>query len=123
MSLLEKHAGLYTDHYELTMAQGYFLNNMKDIPACFDYFFRKNPFAAGMRFSRDSGICSKFSVGLRYDDEDCNFLKSIGLARSLLVFSKNSSSGPIYTLLRRVRLFSLSNLLFAWKGILLSPRS
>jgi len=47
MAIFEKHSGLYTDHYELTMAQGYLLNSKKDTPACFDYFFRKNPFEGG----------------------------------------------------------------------------
>ena len=36
--------GLYTDFYELTMAQGYFLNGKKDETATFDYFFRTNPY-------------------------------------------------------------------------------
>lgn len=37
-------SGLYTDFYELTMAQGYFLRGMEDMPASFDYFFRNAPF-------------------------------------------------------------------------------
>ena len=41
---LKQYTGLYTDFYELTMAQGYFLNGMKDTPVVFDYFFRKCPY-------------------------------------------------------------------------------
>jgi nicotinate phosphoribosyltransferase len=41
---LSQYTGLYTDYYELTMAQGYFLNGMKDTPVVFDYFFRKCPY-------------------------------------------------------------------------------
>lgn len=37
----------YTDYYELTMAQGYFLSGMHNRRASFDYFFRKNPFDGG----------------------------------------------------------------------------
>lgn len=37
-------SGLYTDFYELTMAQGYFLRGTERTPASFDYFFRKAPF-------------------------------------------------------------------------------
>jgi len=37
----------YTDYYELTMAQGYFLEGKADQKATFDYFFRKNPFEGG----------------------------------------------------------------------------
>lgn len=37
----------YTDYYELTMAQGYYLGGKASRPAVFDYFFRKNPFKGG----------------------------------------------------------------------------
>ncbi|NBC65581.1 MAG: nicotinate phosphoribosyltransferase [Bacteroidetes bacterium] len=37
----------YTDYYELTMAQGYYLSEMHEQRASFDYFFRKNPFDGG----------------------------------------------------------------------------
>jgi nicotinate phosphoribosyltransferase len=37
----------YTDYYELTMAQGYFLAGMHKRSASFDYFFRKIPFDGG----------------------------------------------------------------------------
>ena len=37
---------LFTDFYELTMAQGYWKNRM-DHPAVFDMFFRKQPFSGG----------------------------------------------------------------------------
>lgn len=46
-SSLLKNPGIYTDYYELTMAQGYFLTGRKNDRACFDYFFRENPFNGG----------------------------------------------------------------------------
>jgi nicotinate phosphoribosyltransferase len=39
--------GTYTDNYQLTMAQVYFLKGQKDNLAVFDYFFRKCPFNGG----------------------------------------------------------------------------
>ncbi len=39
--------GLYTDYYELTMIQGYYLEGKGKERAVFDYFFRKNPFGGG----------------------------------------------------------------------------
>jgi nicotinate phosphoribosyltransferase len=39
--------GLYTDHYEFTMAQGYFLDGRENSTARHDYFFRRNPFNSG----------------------------------------------------------------------------
>ncbi len=47
MNLLHPHTGLYTDLYELTMAQGHFYAGRHDTPAVFDYFFRKNPYEGG----------------------------------------------------------------------------
>jgi nicotinate phosphoribosyltransferase len=80
MAILEKHAGLYTDHYELTMAQGYLLNSKKDTSACFDYLFRKNPFGGG--YVIFAGLADLLEVleNLRFDDEDCDYLTSIGFA-------------------------------------------
>ena len=47
MPLSSNHWGLYTDFYELTMAQGYFYCGKKDDSATFNYFFRSNPFQGG----------------------------------------------------------------------------
>ena len=38
---------LMLDYYELTMANSYFMQGMKDTIACFDYFYRENPDDAG----------------------------------------------------------------------------
>ena len=38
MAILAKHVGLYTDHYELAMAQGYLLTGMQRTTACFDSY-------------------------------------------------------------------------------------
>jgi nicotinate phosphoribosyltransferase len=86
MALLDKHAGLYTDHYELTMAQGYFLNGMKDVPACFDYFFRTNPFGNGYSVFAGLGDLLEIFGRMRFDDEDRAYLRSIGFAPSFIDF-------------------------------------
>ncbi|HRO72679.1 MAG TPA: hypothetical protein PK611_03325, partial [Saprospiraceae bacterium] len=41
------HPAIYTDYYELIMAQGYFLAGRKDEDASFDYYFRNLPFKGG----------------------------------------------------------------------------
>lgn len=38
---------IFTDYYELTMAQGFFLEGRAEETACFDYFFRELPFGGG----------------------------------------------------------------------------
>ncbi len=40
---------LNTDLYELTMAQGFWESGLKDTQACFNVFFRENPFDGGRR--------------------------------------------------------------------------
>ena len=46
-------SALFTDFYELTMAQGYWKNNM-DEEVVFDMFFRRQPFSGG--FSVFAGL-------------------------------------------------------------------
>ena len=43
----KKGLGLYTDYYEICMAQGYFFCEKKNEQACFDYYFRTNPYQGG----------------------------------------------------------------------------
>lgn len=89
MTLLDKHSGLYTDHYELTMAQGYFLNNMKDIPACFDYFYRKNPFQGGYAIFAGLGDLLEILEHLRFEHEDRSYLKTLGFVPEFINFLNN----------------------------------
>lgn len=41
---------LVTDFYELTMSNGYFLNNMQDTICYFDVFFRRIPDNGRLRY-------------------------------------------------------------------------
>lgn len=40
-------SGLYSNHYQLSMVEGYFMAGRKNDRVNFDYFFRKNPFGSG----------------------------------------------------------------------------
>lgn len=84
MAFLERHAGLYTDHYELAMAQGYFANAMHKVPACFDYFYRQNPFQGG--YAVFAGLRDLLEVleRIRFDPEDLGYLNSIGFSREFV---------------------------------------
>ena len=44
-----KRPALYTDYYELTMAQGYYLSGRAGEKASFDYFFRDLPYEGGRK--------------------------------------------------------------------------
>ncbi len=80
--------GIYTDYYELSMAQGYFLNGMAERKAVFDYFFRKNPYGNG--FTIFAGISDlldaleKFS----FTNQTLAYLKRLGFQEKFLDYLK-----------------------------------
>ncbi len=97
MTLLDKHTGLYTDHYELVMAQGYFLSSKKDTVAGFDYFFRAAPFRGA--FAVFSGLQNMLDMieNFRFSDDDCNFLVDRGFNKDFVDYlSRFSFNGNIY---------------------------
>ena len=83
------HPASFTDYYELTMAQGYFLAGVHHKTASFDYFFRKVPFDGGyvlfaglkelietikhLKFSKDE---LEYLVSEGFSDEFIKYLKS-----------------------------------------------
>ncbi len=71
-------SALFTDFYELTMAQGYWKEGMNR-PAVFDMFFRRHPFQGG--FSVFAGLEPFLSAlaELRFSQEDLAYLESLGL--------------------------------------------
>lgn len=66
----------YTDQYELTMGQAYFLSGRKDQQAVFDYFFRKIPFDGG--YVVFAGLMDLLSIleDFRFDQKDLEFLRA-----------------------------------------------
>lgn len=83
--------GLYTDHYELTMAQGYFLSGRYEKKACFDYFFRKAPF--GGSFVVFAGLSSVLQMieNFNYSESDCAYLRSIGFDNRFVEYLQSFS--------------------------------
>lgn len=67
--------GLYTDFYELTMAQGYFYSGKKEDVVTFDYFFRTNPFNGG--FTIFAGLADFLELlgNFNYSSSDIQYLK------------------------------------------------
>jgi len=70
-------SALFTDYYELTMAQGYWKRGM-NTPAVFEMFFRKQPFNGG--FSVFAGLDPLLDAiaSFRFDPEDISWLESRG---------------------------------------------
>ena len=67
---------LLTDFYELTMANGYFANGMKDKIAYFDMFFRNIPDEGGFAIMAGIEQLIEYLSDLKFTDEDIEFLRS-----------------------------------------------
>ncbi len=98
MSTTLKYNGLFTDHYELTMAQGYFLSQKQPVRAGFDYFFRKNPYNGGFVVFAGLDNLLEIIVNFRFEKEDWGYLESIGFDKRFVNFLKSFKfNGDIYS--------------------------
>ncbi|MEO1023908.1 MAG: hypothetical protein AAFW89_15290 [Bacteroidota bacterium] len=68
-----KHPALFTDLYELTMAQGYFLSHRTEETAAFDFFFRKLPFNGGYVIFAGLSDFLKLLEEFSFHDEELAF--------------------------------------------------
>ncbi len=94
----QNNTGLYTDHYELTMAQGYFLSGRHEKKACFDYFFRKAPFGGSFVVFAGLSTAIRMTESFNYSESDCAYLKSIGFDNRFVEYLQNFSfNGNIYS--------------------------
>ena len=83
--------GLYTDYYELSMVQGYFLSGKKDDQVVFDYFFRTNPFEGGFLVFAGLGDLLQSLSRFRYSQADLNYLENRGFCVEFLNYLKDFS--------------------------------
>ena len=98
MNLLKEHSGLYTDHYQLSMAQGYLLSSKQHVKATFDYFFRKNPFKGAYVIFAGLSEIADYLENLRFSKEDCEYLESIGFEKKVTEYLESFTfKGNIYT--------------------------
>ncbi len=84
MISLHQHAALYTDYYELTMAQGYFLTGMAEKKACFDYFFRKLPYKGGYVVFAGLDDLLEILKDYTFDKNDIGYLREHGFHEDFL---------------------------------------
>lgn len=68
---------LNTDLYELTMAQGFWESGLKDTWACFNVFFRKNPFNGGYAIACGMGQIADLVKNFRFSKDSIAYLRSI----------------------------------------------
>lgn len=89
MAINITHWGLYTDFYELTMAQGYYYCGKKDDTVVFDYFFRKNPFESGFTVFAGLQDFLDLLLNFTFSDEDIAYLKEQELKQEFLEYLRN----------------------------------
>lgn len=86
--LLEDHAPLYTDFYELTMAQGFFLAGKHTTQASFDYFYREMPFGGGYCIFAGLQDVLETVENYSFDTEAIDFLARQGFRKEFLDYLK-----------------------------------
>jgi nicotinate phosphoribosyltransferase len=81
--------GLYTDFYELSMAQGYFYCGKKNEIATFNYFFRTNPYKGG--FTVFAGLQDFLELldKFTFSKSDIKYLKEQGFRSDFLTYLEN----------------------------------
>lgn len=77
-------SGLYTDMYELAMAQAYFKNNTQNVSACFEYFFRKLPYSGGYIIFCGLGELLPVIENLHFSKEEIDWLFKQGFEKDFL---------------------------------------
>lgn len=89
---------IYSDYYELIMAQGYFLSGKHLEKASFDYFFRKCPFDGGyVLFAGLSDFLALLSE-FKFGSEELSYLKQKGFKSEFLEYLKSFRfNGTIYS--------------------------
>lgn len=92
------YSATYTDLYQLTMAQVYFLKGHNENTAVFDYFFRKLPFDGGYAIFAGLEDLLETLQELRFDKNDLDFLREIGLNADFIRYlEKFRFKGSIYS--------------------------
>jgi nicotinate phosphoribosyltransferase len=72
------HSALLTDFYSLTMAQGYWKNNMNR-RAIFEMFFRKHPFGGGFSIFAGLGPLLETLRKFSFSEDDIAYLEGLGV--------------------------------------------
>lgn len=95
---MERNLTMVMDFYELTMSNGYFLDQDTDIRVAFDVFYRKNPDNGGFAIFTGLEQIVEYVQGLHFEEEDIAYLRSRNLfAEEFLEYlSKFQFSGDIY---------------------------
>lgn len=96
----DRKLSMLMDFYELTMANGYFSNGMKDDIVYFDMFFRKNPDGAGFSIVAGLEQVIQYIKELKFNDHDIEYLRNKNMFKEeFLQYLKNFKfTGDIYAI-------------------------
>lgn len=86
-----KNLTMLTDFYELTMANGYFKNGMKDTIATFDMFYRRVPDGGGFAIMAGVEQMVEYLKALHFSESDIRFLASKGFDADFLDYLRSFS--------------------------------
>ncbi|MCI6989063.1 MAG: nicotinate phosphoribosyltransferase [Campylobacter sp.] len=94
-----KNLALFTDYYQLSMMQGYFLKN-KDEVAVFDMYFRKHPSGGAYAILCGINELVEYIQNLKFTDLDIEYLSSLGSFKDefLDYLREFKFSGEIYAI-------------------------
>lgn len=96
-SNLLRRPALYTDYYELTMAQGYFLAGRQNEEASFDYFFRDIPFDGGYVIFAGLADFLEILKNFRFYEDEIAYLAKRGFRKEFLDYLRSFElSADIY---------------------------
>ena len=87
--LKKRNLTMLTDFYELTMANGYFLNGKGDKITQFDMFFRTVPDNGGFAIMAGVEQLSQYLENLKFTDEDIEYLRGRGFGEEFLDYLRN----------------------------------
>lgn len=82
-------SGSYTDLYQLSMGQVYYLSGNYKKTATFDYFFRSLPFAGGYAIFAGLEVLLNVVENLSFTSADCEFLKKHNFDNTYIKYLKN----------------------------------
>lgn len=74
-----RNISMVMDLYELTMANGYFLQHSTRPKVAFDVFFRKNPEGGGFSIFAGLEQILTYLENMHFDPEDIAYLRDLGL--------------------------------------------
>src|SRR5688572_18224559 len=87
----------YTDLYQISMSQVYYLTGKSQQEAVFDYFFRKLPFGGGYAIFCGIGDLLNILEDLHFTPDDISYLRSLGLNEQFATSLQNFKfSGTVY---------------------------